>query len=101
SGTPRRALRLNEVELATRQSHLDSRRIRCGTHETVMVELGAPSKLINERLGHEDGSVQACYSHGTPRCARSFPDFSREALQTEPGLGSRRRSTGPEQQFCR
>ncbi|MEU2954515.1 LacI family DNA-binding transcriptional regulator [Streptomyces xanthochromogenes] len=36
------------------------------THKTVMEDLGTPPKLMDERLGHEDGSVQARYSHITP-----------------------------------
>lgn len=36
------------------------------THKTVMDELGVPPKLKDERLGHEDGSVSARYSHVTP-----------------------------------
>lgn len=35
-----------------------------------MEELGTPSKLIDERMGHEDGSVQAVYSHITPEMRR-------------------------------
>ncbi|RKR89542.1 phage integrase family protein [Micromonospora pisi] len=35
------------------------------THKTLMVELGVPPKLMDERMGHEDGSVQARYSHVT------------------------------------
>lgn len=35
------------------------------THKTVMVELGIPSPLMDERMGHEDGSVQGRYSHVT------------------------------------
>ncbi len=35
------------------------------THKTVMEELGTPAKLMDERMGHEDGSVQARYSHVT------------------------------------
>jgi integrase len=35
------------------------------THKTLMVELGTPPKLMDERMGHEDGSVQARYSHVT------------------------------------
>jgi integrase len=35
------------------------------THKTLMEELGIPSKLMNDRMGHEDGSVQARYSHIT------------------------------------
>ncbi|GIJ50916.1 hypothetical protein Val02_78020 [Virgisporangium aliadipatigenens] len=35
------------------------------THKTVMEELAIPSKLMDERMGHEDGSVQARYTHVT------------------------------------
>lgn len=35
------------------------------THKTLMEELGVPPKLMDERMGHEDGSVQARYSHVT------------------------------------
>ncbi|MEU8406910.1 LacI family DNA-binding transcriptional regulator [Micromonospora sp. NPDC048842] len=35
------------------------------THKTVMVGAGIPSKLMDDRMGHEDGSVQARYSHVT------------------------------------
>lgn len=37
------------------------------SHKTVMEELGIPPKLMDERMGHEDGSVQARYSHITAR----------------------------------
>lgn len=30
------------------------------------MELGVPTKLIDERVGHEDGSVQGRYTHVTP-----------------------------------
>jgi len=41
------------------------------THKTLMEELGTPPKLMDERMGHEDGSVQARYSHVTaPMLAR-------------------------------
>lgn len=36
------------------------------THKTLMEELAAPPKLMDERMGHEDGSVQSRYSHVTP-----------------------------------
>jgi integrase len=36
------------------------------THKTLMEELRTPLKLMDERMGHEDGSVQARYSHITP-----------------------------------
>jgi integrase len=35
------------------------------THKTLMEELGTPSKLMDERMGHADGSVQARYTHVT------------------------------------
>jgi site-specific recombinase XerD len=35
------------------------------THKTLMEELGTPPKLMDERMGHGDGSVQARYSHVT------------------------------------
>jgi hypothetical protein len=37
-----------------------------------MEELGTPPKLTDERLGHEDGSVQARYSHVTPTMRRQL-----------------------------
>lgn len=35
------------------------------SHRTHMEELGTPPKLMDERMGHEDGSVQARYTHIT------------------------------------
>jgi hypothetical protein len=35
------------------------------TYKTLMEELGTPGKLMDERMGHEDGSVPARYSHVT------------------------------------
>jgi hypothetical protein len=32
---------------------------------TLMREAGIPPKLMNERMGHEDGSVQSRYDHIT------------------------------------
>jgi integrase len=40
------------------------------THKTLMEEIGTPPKLMDERLGHEDGSVQARYSHVTVEMRR-------------------------------
>jgi hypothetical protein len=37
-----------------------------------MEELGTPPKLMDERLGHEDGSIQARYSHVTPAMRRQL-----------------------------
>ncbi|RKN74624.1 LacI family DNA-binding transcriptional regulator [Streptomyces klenkii] len=35
------------------------------THKSIMEDMGTPPKLMDERLGHLDGSVQARYSHIT------------------------------------
>jgi integrase len=35
------------------------------SHKTLMLELGTPGVLMDERLGHADGSVQGRYSHVT------------------------------------
>jgi hypothetical protein len=35
------------------------------SHKTIMDELAVPKSLTDERMGHEDGSVQARYSHVT------------------------------------
>lgn len=40
------------------------------SHKTLMRELGTPPKLMDERMGHEDGSVQARYDHITPSMRR-------------------------------
>ncbi|HEY6795109.1 MAG TPA: LacI family DNA-binding transcriptional regulator, partial [Kineosporiaceae bacterium] len=40
------------------------------THKTLMEELSTPHKLMDERMGHEDGSVQARYSHITAEMRR-------------------------------
>jgi hypothetical protein len=39
-----------------------------------MEELGTPGKLMDERMGHEDGSVQATYSHITAAMRRQLLD---------------------------
>jgi hypothetical protein len=39
-----------------------------------MDELGIPAKLMDQRLGHQDGSVQARYSHVTPVMRRRLLD---------------------------
>jgi integrase len=44
------------------------------THKTLMVELRTPAKLMDERMGHEDGSVQARYSHVTTEMRRRLTD---------------------------
>ncbi len=44
------------------------------THKTLMEEPGTPGKLMDERMGHEDGSVQARYSHITAAMRRQLLD---------------------------
>lgn len=44
------------------------------SHKTLMVELGTPAVLMDERLGHEDGSVQGRYSHVTAEMRRRLMD---------------------------
>lgn len=44
------------------------------THKTLMEELGTPGKAMDERMGHEDGSVQARYSHVTAAMRRNLLD---------------------------
>lgn len=36
------------------------------SHRTALEEMGIPPVLIDERIGHEDGSVQRRYTHVTP-----------------------------------
>ncbi len=52
-----------------------------------MEELGIPPKLMDERLGHEDGSVQARYSHITARMRNRLMDELTE--QWEEGVEAR------------
>ncbi|HEV8567022.1 MAG TPA: tyrosine-type recombinase/integrase, partial [Actinoplanes sp.] len=35
------------------------------TYKTLMVELGTPSTVMDDQMGHSDGSVQARYAHAT------------------------------------
>ncbi|MFD6818801.1 tyrosine-type recombinase/integrase [Streptomyces sp. NPDC060085] len=42
------------------------------THKTLMREVGTPPKLMDERMGHEDGSVQSRYDHITPRMRQAL-----------------------------
>jgi integrase len=44
------------------------------SHKTLMVQLGIPPVLMDERLGHQDGSVQARYSHVTDEMRRRLLD---------------------------
>jgi integrase len=59
------------------------------THKTLMEELGVPPKLMDERMGHEDGSVQARYSHVTPEMRRRLLDGLTELW--EASLDARRK----------
>jgi len=44
-----------------------------------MEELGTPPKLMDERMGHADGSVQARYTHVTaPMSARLLDSLTGE-----------------------
>nr|WP_269327093.1 LacI family DNA-binding transcriptional regulator [Kineosporia mesophila] len=62
------------------------------THKTLMLELGIPPKLMDERMGHADGSVQARYSHVTAEMRRrlltALTDLWAESLE-------RRRAISP------
>ena len=42
------------------------------SHKTLMQELGVPAVLQDERMGHDDGSVQARYSHVTAAMRRQL-----------------------------
>ena len=42
------------------------------THKTLMREAGTPPKLMDERMGHEDGSVQSRYDHITAGMRRAL-----------------------------
>jgi site-specific recombinase XerD len=58
------------------------------THKTIMEELGIPPKLMDERMGHEDGSVSARYSHVTKPMRQRLLDCLTE--QWEAVLAARR-----------
>ena len=66
------------------------------SHKTVMEALGTPSKLMDERMGHEDGSVQAVYSHITPQMRRRLVDGLTKAVEPVVGrsAGDQRRVAG-------
>jgi hypothetical protein len=40
------------------------------TYKTLMVELGTPPTLMDDQMGHSDGSVQARYAHATDDMVR-------------------------------
>jgi hypothetical protein len=53
-----------------------------------MEELGTPAKLMDERMGHEDGSIQARYTHITPTMRTQLLDGL--TAQWEAALDARR-----------
>jgi integrase len=60
------------------------------THKTIMREEGTPAPLMDERLGHEDGSVQRRYDHITSSMRRRLMEALTEvwehALEARRGL---------------
>ncbi|GGK39581.1 integrase [Pilimelia terevasa] len=44
------------------------------SYKTMMIEVGAPATLMDEQMGHEDGSIGARYSHVTPGMVRLLDD---------------------------
>jgi hypothetical protein len=44
------------------------------TYKTLMVELGTPATVMDEQMGHSDGSVQARYAHTTADMVRRLLD---------------------------
>ncbi|GIH03383.1 hypothetical protein Rhe02_14500 [Rhizocola hellebori] len=58
------------------------------TYKTLMEELGTPKPLMDEQMGHADGSVQARYSHATSEMVRRLLDGLTDAW--EQALAERR-----------
>jgi hypothetical protein len=44
------------------------------TYKTLMVELGTPPTLMDDQMGHSDGSMQARYAHATSEMLRRLLD---------------------------
>lgn len=57
-------------------------------HRTLMEELGTPPKLMDERMGHLDGSMQARYTHVTDTMRQRLLDALTEVW--EEALNARR-----------
>ena len=61
-------------------------------HKTLMAELGTPATLMDERMGHQDGSVQARYSHVTQEMRRrlmeGLTELWEEALDARRAMNS-------------
>lgn len=57
-----------------------------------MREVGTPPKLMDERMGHEDGSVQSRYDHITPRMRQALmaalSEMWEEALDSRRAIGT-------------
>lgn len=63
------------------------------TYKTMMIELGTAATLMDAQMGHEDGSVQALYSHVTAEMTRRLLDGLTEiwagALEARQALSPR------------
>jgi integrase len=51
------------------------------THKTLMREVGTPPKLMDERMGHEDGSVQSRHDHITAGMRKALMSALTEVFQ--------------------
>ncbi len=58
------------------------------SYKTLMIELGTPATLMDAQMGHEDGSVQALYSHITSGMRQRLLDGLTELWTA--ALGARR-----------
>ncbi len=58
------------------------------TYKTLMIELGTPATLMDAQMGHQDGSVQARYSHITSGMTQRLLDGLTEMW--EAALAARR-----------
>jgi hypothetical protein len=59
------------------------------TYKTTMVELGTPPTLMDDQMGHSDGSVQANYAHATAEMRQRLIDGLTAVWQA--ALDARRR----------
>jgi hypothetical protein len=48
----------------------------CHTHKTMLIGLGVPEALQNERLGHHPAGVPALYAHAPRPCRHNSPPHS-------------------------
>ena len=56
------------------------------SYKTLMIELGTPAALMDAQMGHQDGSVQALYSHITAEMTRRLLDGLTAALDERRSL---------------